>query len=59
MKFKLEFDCDNAAFGDYPEDEIVRILKVTARKIEENGIGSRLRILDLNGNSVGFATYEE
>jgi hypothetical protein len=50
MKFKLEFNCDNAAFEDL-EVEIARLLQVAAQKVEE---GNKQGILlDSNGNLVG------
>jgi hypothetical protein len=59
MKFKLEFDCDNAAFGregavlgdGYIEAEIRRLLEVAAQKVDEGNKEGIL--LDINGNLVG------
>lgn len=62
MKFKLEFDCDNSAFGDSNavfggngsgeiEAEITRLLEVAAEKVR-NGNKEGI-LLDYNGNLVG------
>ena len=34
MKIKIEIDCDNAAFNDYPEFEVSRILQELSRDIQ-------------------------
>jgi hypothetical protein len=73
MKFKLEMDCNNAAFFDVlaiPEDEnsantsarrgeIARILKKIAYEIENCLHDERISysLNDVNGNDVGIA-YE-
>ena len=61
MKFTLEINCDNAAFEDFPEQEISRILTEAAMIVEVGGSivpGSILR--DINGNTVGsFKTVQE
>jgi len=45
---------DNAAFGEDPREEVARILRVAADKVEAQGIGWNSIILhDLNGNRVG------
>lgn len=51
MKFKLEFDMDNAAFDDRPELESQRILYIVAREINAGFV--ERKILDINGNTVG------
>ena len=62
MKFKLEFDCDNSAFGDSSavfgsgehgeiEAEITRILENAALKVREGN--KEAILLDFNGNLVG------
>lgn len=55
--FKVEFEMLNAAFEEYPETEICRILRNIAYKIEQNGILHEYHwfqtILDSNGNDVG------
>lgn len=55
MTFKLEIDCDNAAFEN-PIDEIVRLLHKTAERLERDGqTFTGCKLLDFNGNSVGKA----
>lgn len=56
MKFKLEIDCDNAAFEDEPPSchEIARILREAAWRISEYGLNTKSTSLsDVNGNKVG------
>jgi len=53
MKFKLNFNMDNAAFGD-PDLEIARILHEIADKVERGIQGGPVR--DINGNNVGAWT---
>lgn len=48
---KVEFKTDNAAFEDYKEGEIARILCQIARKIEAGSTEGK--VIDLNGNTVG------
>lgn len=58
MKFKLEINCDNAAFGDDATErysEIARILKVVAQDMEDGHSAVVLR--DINGNKVGTAEF--
>jgi hypothetical protein len=56
MKFKIEFDTDNAAFDGQWAPETARILRNIADKIE-NGKASG-KVLDENGNTVGqFGFY--
>ncbi len=59
--FTLKFDCDNAAFEGDPTPEIVRILRLTAQRIEMKGAPTHFQtILDINGNDVGrYALKEE
>jgi hypothetical protein len=68
MKFKLEIDCDNAAFdivGGNPSEDISHILRDVAGRMECNPIcaGSKhhneYRLYDVNGNRVGRAWIEE
>lgn len=58
MRFILEIQCDNAAFGPEkggPEEEVTRILnKVAARLYDGDG-----RAYDVNGNRVGSWRFEE
>ena len=65
MKFKLEIKCDNAAFADYPEMELARLLELTAHKLKNDpnhsvdcliyNEASEI-LVDENGNKVG--TYK-
>ena len=57
MKFKLEIDCDNAAFEDDAAGEVMRILNDLAERIPIV-IGRTLNLYDVNGNSVGRAWVE-
>jgi hypothetical protein len=58
--FSLNFDTDNAAFGDDDEDdrraECARILRVVADALEAGRYKGRC--IDLNGNSVGDWGFE-
>lgn len=65
MAVKLEFSTDNAAFeGDDLASEIATALRDLADRIEEQsrsylaGNGNRMRILDSNGNCIGFADFD-
>ena len=55
MKFKLEIECDNDAFGNDDEcqrnDEIARILEDAASRVSGACASGALR--DSNGNKVG------
>lgn len=57
MKFTLEIECDNAAFDGGRKHEVARILKELAKRIGEVKPDTRLR--DINGNTVGFARFEQ
>jgi hypothetical protein len=58
--FKLEIDCDNAAFGDGDMDEcrreVQRILAAASRSFGDTGNDSG-RLRDINGNRVGSFEY--
>ena len=59
MKFTLEISCDNAAFGETPDEiteEVRRILEWTAPRLYR-AQGS-LELRDSNGNKVGAAKFE-
>jgi hypothetical protein len=61
MKIKIEFNMDNAAFGENADKtvdspEVVRILKDLAGRIERRGTldeDSGGVLVDVNGNKVG------
>jgi len=54
LRFKLQVNCDNAAFDDAIASELARILRDVARKLED-GIDCEhhRNINDGNGNVVG------
>ena len=57
--FKLEIKCDNAAFADYPGEEIAQILKDLADKVEDYAdFDFEFTLRDSNGNKVGKAWVE-
>jgi uncharacterized protein YbjQ (UPF0145 family) len=59
--FRIELECDNAAFDDSPGHEIARILKRVASEILASGElypNSAQWIRDVNGNRVGTYKYE-
>jgi hypothetical protein len=49
--FRIEFETDNAAFGEVLDYEVSRILKEIAGKIEGGRAGGS--VLDINGNVIG------
>lgn len=60
MKFKLEIECDNAAFGDgmaATNAEVSRILKSLAHSLIIDGYGNG-PLRDWNGNTVGSYKFE-
>jgi hypothetical protein len=59
MKFSLTFDCDNAAFDDFPESEIARILRSVADRVDDGDRDPGGLIFDVNGNHVGEWNIEE
>ena len=54
MKFKIEIQCDNDAFGVNPIPEIERCVRSFLYKIY-NLYGGPVTIFDFNGNKVGYA----
>lgn len=57
MKFTVEIDCSNAAFGEDEFDrnfEVAHLLRNLAIKVEDL---MDLTIHDSNGNKVGFAAF--
>lgn len=53
MKMTIEFDMDNAAFTDWPEKEIERILHKIASDVTASDVYYRA-IMDTNGNRIGY-----
>lgn len=51
MEFILKIDCDNAAFDEWFTDEVARLLRETADRLDNNQTDGKIR--DSNGNSVG------
>lgn len=55
--FSLAIKTDNAAFGEYAQDEVARILREAAYAVlarRQNGV-----LLDINGNTVGTFSFEQ
>jgi len=64
MKFRLDIDCDNAAFSDGENNagrEVARILALASLQIssEYGEAGQSFPLFDSNGNRVGEARFEE
>jgi hypothetical protein len=55
MKAVIVINMENAAFDDAPASELARILRDTAKRIQENGDGE-ITLRDINGNTVGYFT---
>jgi len=57
----IKIDTNNAAFADGGQNEIARILRELADKVEERGTpgGTKAAIMDINGNKVGYFTEKE
>lgn len=59
MKFRLEIECDNAAFEDDPSEEIRRILRDVADRVIALPCPTARGARDINGNlCCMFALYE-
>ena len=65
MKFIVEIDCGNEAFGDQPEIEIVKILEAKIMPaLNDYSLDhcdyppKSLTLRDLNGNTVGVARFD-
>jgi hypothetical protein len=54
MKFRIEFDTDNAAFADHFWWEVADVLDQIADSRREEGL-----LRDSNGNRIGFWSHEE
>ena len=55
----IKISLDNAAFEDSPEHEIALAFKTIASKLPFPLEPCKIRVMDSNGNSVGFATITE
>lgn len=52
--FKIEFETDNAAFEDMQTEEVARILREIADKVENGSFSFACGVVrDYNGNTVG------
>ncbi len=62
MTVTITIECDNAAFSEYPEMEVVRILGTYVEKLERRGRrlaeSDGVRLFDINGNWVGSVSVE-
>ena len=52
-KIKIVINCENAAFRNNGNFEVVRILEQITRKLDEYSARDE-NLLDINGNSVGY-----
>lgn len=64
MTVTITITCDNAAFEDYPGEEIARILRVLAQDAENVPDMPRAdwdgyKVRDINGNTVGRVTVTD
>lgn len=61
MKFRVEIDCDNAAFAEFWSEnvEVARILKGVVSDLHrhEKLLFERHPLKDRNGNTVGYWEY--
>ena len=51
MRMEIEFNMDNAAFEEAPEEEVNRILNVIGSKVMNGFVGGAIH--DVNGNNIG------
>jgi hypothetical protein len=57
MKFIINIECNNDAFNDDANYEVSRILNNLANVIKEGSSFSWIK--DINGNTCGFASFED
>lgn len=59
MKFKVEIECDNAAFDDVGAWELSSVLRELADKVGSAAFpaAGEFTVRDSNGNKVGKARY--
>ena len=55
--FTMTVESANAAFEDEPDEEMARILRIVAEKIDDGYMAGPL--LDRNGNTVGHFSYDD
>jgi hypothetical protein len=63
MRFILQFDMDNAAFGDSKNDvreEAARVLASVQERFADSGfaIDAEIPVRDTNGNKIGYWVVE-
>lgn len=59
MKFRLEIDCDSAAFGDDDGHRAAELARILAHLVANwCGAMNAGTLRDANGNRVGFARFE-
>ena len=58
-QFNVHIATDNDAFHDDKGREIARILRILADQVERAGTDRVIRLRDINGARVGFATDTE
>lgn len=58
MTFTVRIDTDNAAFGDHRDNEVARILRETADRLEDLRDTDIFTLSDCNGNVVGTAGFK-
>ena len=61
MRFRLDMSCDNAAFGNTPQErgyEVACLLRATAEQVLRHEYEGRL-IMDENGNQVGEWSFDD
>ena len=54
---RMLIDTQNAAFGDYPNDEVARILQRLSEQIADGDFP--VKLIAPNGNTVGYLHIEE
>lgn len=61
MKYTIKIECDNAAFEDVPGNEIARILRELADKVDggQDPTDCDATVYDYNGNRVGEAKLSD
>lgn len=57
--YNISINIDNAAFGDEPGREVIRILHNIADHITDKGTERKYSLRDYNGNIVGEAKVIE